>query len=134
MTAAFAVAAAFAGVGVIAAGAFLTGLLIVALGGFAAVLATAAGASLGETPTVKTRPDVIPIIVVVAGGAMALLAWPHTPPPLVAPAAPAPVMAAPRAADLLIALAGFAAAVAAIVGVLGFGARGLFGAGRAPSP
>ncbi|MBL8557187.1 MAG: hypothetical protein JNM47_00580 [Hyphomonadaceae bacterium] len=136
MALAFAVAAIFAGLAVMASGLFDAGGALIAAGLLAALLAIAAGGAIGEMLTLALRPAPLALAALALCAVTLLLAWPNapTPPTAAPPRADASAFDAPRAGDLLIALAAFAAVGAGVVAVAGFGARGLFGPDRDSAP
>lgn len=133
MALAFAVACMFAGISILAGGLFEAGAVVIAAGLLAALFALASGAALGEMLTLALRPAPLSIAAIAVCAGMLLLAWPNAPPLPVQASPPAGDVTAfdtPRGGDLLIALAAFAAVGAAVLALIGFGARGLFGPDR----
>lgn len=126
-----AVAAAFGGLAAIAAGAFDAGLVVIVAGALIAVMTMACAASIGEAATASLRPALPPLVACAVFAVALVLAWPNAPPaPILAQATRTVAFDAPRGMDLFIALAAFAAIGAGVVGIAGFGERGLFGADK----
>jgi len=125
---AFAVAAAFGGLAAIAAGAFDAGLVVIGAGALIALMTMASAAPIGEVASASHRPALLPLAACAVFALVIMLAW------LNAPSAPTLMQAtrtvafdAPRGMDIFIALAAFAVIGAGVVGLIGFGERGLFG-------
>jgi len=136
MALAFAVAALFAGLVVIAVGLFEAGAVAIAAGLLAALLTLASGGAIGEMATLALRPPPLALAAVALCTIALLLAWPNAPalPMRLPPASVVTSFDAPRGADLVIALAAFAAVGAGVLAITGFGARGLFGPDKDGAP
>lgn len=125
---AFALVSVFAGVTAIAAGAFDTGLVLIAAGAMTALTAMASAAGVGEIASGAHRPALAPIAAGVLCLGALLLAWPNAPTaPALAQASGMVAFDVGRGTDLFIALAAFAAVGAGVTALLGFGERGVFG-------
>jgi hypothetical protein len=129
---AFTFVAVFAGLAAIAAGAFDTGLVLVVAGAMIALFTMASAAGVGEVADfVSRRPALVPLAASVLCAGALCLAWPGAP--------PAPALASPprviafetaRGMDIFIALIAFVAVGAGVTALVGFGARGVFGADK----
>jgi hypothetical protein len=128
---AFALVAVFAGLTAVAVGVFSAGLALISAGMMIALVAMVAAGGVGEIAAVAQRPAIAPLVACAACLVALVLAWPNAPatPALTTPSRMV-AFDVGRGTDVFIALAGLVAAGMGVTALIGFGARGVFGADK----